>query len=114
MDVELFKASPAPSKRGQRRRGGGGGGASAPTWDRAALAAAALSGSMPKPGTICYECGSKQTPQWREGPAGELAAGALDTGGRWKHAIGWAAAEPRVTTALRSCISEATNLSTKH
>ncbi|GBF97254.1 hypothetical protein Rsub_09945 [Raphidocelis subcapitata] len=62
------RASPAASKRGRRR----GGSSAAPlTWDRAAAAAAALSGGLlPRPGTLCFECGSKQTPQWREGPAG--------------------------------------------
>ncbi|KAI8470406.1 MAG: hypothetical protein J3K34DRAFT_458897 [Monoraphidium minutum] len=85
-DLDLFKSSPAPSKRGQRRRGGGGG----MTWDRAAGAAAALGGMPPKPGTMCYECGAKATPQWREGPAGGYTGARRREGGAFDAAAAWA------------------------
>jgi hypothetical protein len=98
-DVGLFKASPtaAGKQRGQRRRGGAG----APqTWDRAAAAAAAASGGIaPKPGTMCYECGSKQTPQWREGPAG--ARGAAAEGQEGGAACGERAEQRRACARLK-------------
>jgi len=66
--ADAYHSSPASSKRGQRRRtctSGGGGGGGGGLWDK-------FGGRPPKAGVMCFECGSKQTPQWREGPHGEL------------------------------------------
>ncbi len=90
----LADPPPPPQRSGSRKSGNSN--SSTPTAAAAAAMAAAAAATTAAPPVIsrtCVECGATQTPQWREGPQGEMEREHVPLGGTGGRARRAAAAQ---------------------